>query len=849
VAAVALMILAISFVRVAFAGAGPPQRPSPRAWAMVKSWDGAEASLSAAALATNREETSTRPNTVSHVDWAVRVIPLPHEMKIGDGLTVRADQICVLPPADSSPPVVTALETMASFARGAEGSPCRVRLALASARDADVPDALLRRLRTLPNADQAYAIVARLNAIGGVDLTLIANSGPGLLYASRTLQQLISPPSAVEPDTHLVLPLGEILDWPDIPERGQWGEDPDDDLAWMSRWKLNVVEVDARVGCDEHGKPTIRLDPSRIAEGEKLGVKVVPFLPHLEGLSRGGLKGWEDCYGTPSAERAKRSDYHPGLCMSKPRTRKLLAEWLKAMAALPGVRDIMVWLSEETTPCWCERCKGAEPNTLEAAAIVAAFRQAQAEVNPSARLRILTTQGSYSVNDKILEAAPEDVGVTYYDGSRTYDSSHAPMIYPLLEEFARSGRRLGVYPQVTNAWGTILPWTGPQFIQARMTEFAEKKLSSVICYAVPSHRYHQFNMTAAAEWSWNHTGRTPHEFARAFAYAAGIRNIDAFADWAEKIGPVGWDVAGTKLFLRLMFDPSMGIGEAAPLDHRLEGGPEVIAPDQIERDLAQAREALAIARRMKMLDAVDETRIDIASVKLLRALYQLSHAPADASKASSAEIQAASQALDTVDQCAAAISTRLRRWGERMCARTGEEMPARLIGSVQVVLRTASAVREIVGKRLGIADPHPEFRYRELGRWSAADFAGGPRQTLSFDATAHIAQPGDYSVCLGFVESAYGLDVYDIRIVALDGQTRRQVLAAAEPTGGVSMWSRYRDTLVRVPEVLPGCRYVVEIDAKGLPADAPSDRQSCSGTVGLRREFPERFVRPTLYTR
>jgi hypothetical protein len=770
-------------------------------------------------------------------------------MKIDEGIVVRADRICVLAPADSSPPIAAALEALQEFARGPHDSPCRVRLLLASERDAPAPEALRSRLRGLPNADQGYAIVARRVASGGAEIVLIGNSAQGLLYAARTFQQLVSPPASVQADTRLVLPLGEVLDWPDIAERGQWGEEPDDDFAWMSRWKLNVVEVDARVGCDERGKPTIRLKSSRIADGEKLGVKVVPFLSHLEQLGRHDLKGWEDCYNTPSAERAKRSDYYPGLCMSNPRTRELIAEWLKAMAALPGVRDIMVWLSEEAAPCYCERCKGAEPYALEVAAVLAAFREAQAQVNPQAWLRILTTQGSYSVNDTILDAVPDDVGVTYYDGSRTYDSSHAPMIYPRLEEFARSGRRLGVYPQVTNAWGTVLPWTGPQFIQARMAEFAEKKLSSVICYAVPTHRLHQFNMTAAAEWSWNHAGRTPHEFARAFAYAAGITSIDSYADWAEKIGPVGWDVAGTRLFLRLMFDPSMGLGEAAPLDHRYEGGPEVIAPDQIERDLAQAREALAIARRMKMLDAVDETRIDIAAVKLLRALYQLSHAPADASTASSADIKAASDALDTVDQCAAAISTRLRHWGERMCARTGDEMPGRLIGTVQVVLRTASAVREIVGKRLGIADPHPEYRYRELGRWSAADFAGGPRQTLTFDATAHIAQPGNYSVCIHFVDSAYGLDVHDVRIVALDGRARRQVLAAVEPTGGVSMWSRYRDTLVRVPEVLPGCRYVIEIDARGLPADAPRDRQSCSGTVGLRREFPERFVKPTLYTR
>ena len=68
-----------------------------------------------------------------------------------------------------------------------------------------------------------------------------------------------------------------------------------------------------------------------------------------------------------------------------------------------------------------------------------AFEKAK-EINPAIHLRILLTQGSYPVNDKVLEAVAEGVGVTYYDGGRTYDSSHNPMIYPLLEEYAGKGR-------------------------------------------------------------------------------------------------------------------------------------------------------------------------------------------------------------------------------------------------------------------------------------------------------------------------------------------------------------------------------------------------------------------------
>ncbi|UCH35391.1 MAG: hypothetical protein JSV65_03305 [Armatimonadota bacterium] len=785
--------------------------------------------------------------TTPSIDWAVRVIPLPHEMSITDSAVVRADELCALGPAATSPPIATALDTLRSFALGREVPPCRIRLALSSQNDLALPAGLAERLRGLPNADQAYALLGRRTSDGAVEILLVANTPQGLLFAARTLEQLVSPPSCVTKDTELILPLGEIVDWPDIPERGQWGEDPEDDLAWMSRWKFNVVEMDVHERLDERGQPIIRFDEAKVAEGAKLGIRVVPFLGHLEHLARGGLKGWEDCYSVPTEERAKRSDFHPTLCMSKPRTRELIAGWIKQIAAVPGVRDISVWLSEEETPCCCEQCRGHNPYSLEVAVVLAAFREAQAEVNPDARLRILTSQGSYASNDEIVAALPADIGLTYYHGSRTYDSTHDPMIYPLLEKYAASGRWLGVYPQITNAWGTVLPWTGPQFIQARMDEFYGKRLASVIRYAVPSHRFHEFNCTAAAEWSWNHAGRTPREFARAFARAAGIADVEPFAEWAEKIGPVGWDVAATKIFLCLMYDPSMGLREAVPLDHRFEGGPEVLSEEQIERDLSQARDALALARRMNTPDAVDETEMDIAALKFLRALYRLSHVPLDASQLSAADIRAAADNLDTLDRSAAVTSTRLRRWGERESARIGESLPGRLANSIHVVPRAASVVRGMIGDRLGIDDPHPESHTRELGSWSGADFADGPERTLTFDATEHIAEPGRYAVCLSFIESAYGTDVRRVRIVALDGETRRQVLDTSDPTGGVSMWSRYSDMSVRVPEILPGCRYVVEIDVRGIPADAPPDRRTCSGSAGIRREWPENAVAASFF--
>jgi len=196
---------------------------------------------------------------VGSIDWAVRVIPLPQEMKITQSVDVPAGDIGVLPPVEASPQVGAALELLRSFALGDDDSPCRIRLVFSAGRSAAVPRALRARLSTVPNAEQAYAIVGKQDAKGRTELVLGGQHAARPALCRRTLQQLVAPPAAVTADTRLVLPLGEIVDWPDIPERGQWGEESEDDLAWMSQWKLNHVEVDAHANCDADGRPVIRM--------------------------------------------------------------------------------------------------------------------------------------------------------------------------------------------------------------------------------------------------------------------------------------------------------------------------------------------------------------------------------------------------------------------------------------------------------------------------------------------------------------------------------------------------------------------------------------------------------------
>jgi hypothetical protein len=92
---------------------------------------------------------------------------------------------------------------------------------------------------------------------------------------------------------------------------------------------------------------------------------------------------------------------------------------------------------------------------------------------------------------------------------------------------------------------TYVPFTSPQFVHFRIKEFVDKKLSSVSLFVPPSPWHYEFNMMAAAEWSWNINGRTPEEFARAYAVAKGINEGD-FVQWVIKIGQANWDLAASE---------------------------------------------------------------------------------------------------------------------------------------------------------------------------------------------------------------------------------------------------------------------------------------------------------------
>ena len=285
------------------------------------------------------------------------LIPLPKEVKIEKMVRLRASEVALQVPTRIVPALKTATQLLKRMALGKEErSGFVIRLALLSEQQVTSPkDAIGKRLPLLPNKEQAYAITPQADRNG---LLILANADQGLLNATRTLIQLLQLPREVHADTELSVPLVNIVDWPDLAERGQWGGNSANDLAWTSQWKLNVVEAGST-------------DPAIFKQAAELGVKIVPFISHLEQIPiPAEFKNEQDIIRKLDPSKPLPSDYRPGLCMSSPMTRKLIEKWLEARARITGVIDISVWLSEDAAPCFCEQCKGKEPYRLEVEAIL-----------------------------------------------------------------------------------------------------------------------------------------------------------------------------------------------------------------------------------------------------------------------------------------------------------------------------------------------------------------------------------------------------------------------------------------------------------------------------------------------
>jgi len=500
--------------------------------------------------------------------WLRWVIPLPKEIKIPAKLAVPASEVKIsLRPEAGEVEKQAAEELIALLKkRGWSESGEKTFEILVGVCDSEgklmghpVPGA--GDLSKLPNNGQAYVI----RPLDDRRLALTALNEPGVYYAAKTLQQLLE---GRLKDKTAMIPLAVVTDWPDLAQRGQnWGSinypffSIRREIEWMSRHKLNHIEAewlpkmhpDGHVTWTDYGTTS-----NDVVFARCRALNVVPSLWHLSVAMM--YSHVYDVYPELQA-KGKAGGYAP--CPTHPKLPEVLAQYMIPFARM-GATDINAWLTEgQNIYCSCERCDPETHFAMETRALVKAWQIVRKRY-PGLKLWIMLTQGSAPTNDKVLDEVPADVGIVYYNSGYTYTAKQEPLIPPLLEEFAARGGRLGVYPIVSTECGIMLPWSCPQYVKYRMREFAQKKLTGFTAYGIQDSRFYDFNLKAAAEWSWNAGGRTEREFTEAWATREGIRfksadspvsvaaqsPADAVADWVELLGPVGWNIHGARIAVK-----------------------------------------------------------------------------------------------------------------------------------------------------------------------------------------------------------------------------------------------------------------------------------------------------------
>lgn len=477
--------------------------------------------------------------------WTQRVIPLPKEIEVSGSFTANREGIAYRLPEGLDPvlaPTISALlEDFANEEK--EGSNHELLILLRFARDGET-GGKTQRLATLPNADQAYAIETKGDGSARI-MTLGANTSIGLLYATRTLHQLLAaPPRAEVPaDGQLEIPLMDILDWPDIAQRGEWSPRGYPSLEWYSQWKLNMYRVRLVTWGNSAGRVVqsvwrnIERPEDFFQWGWSMGHTLIPYKDHL---AHSSAREWRNVSPPDLTEEELEERARPhlvGFDWSHPAINKLLKAQMRMMAeAVEGrSNEIEVWLSEH-------RGAPAEEFLDEVRAVHRAREALRADF-PDLEVRVLLSQGSEDAgaNEEILKmAAEKGLGVAHYSAFTTYVTDREPMVPAAMEHFAAEGGFLDIMPQLDPNIRIHFPGSMPAFIQFRMREFVAKGVRSVTGYLGADRFSYELNMVAFAEFSWNSNGRSPREFAEAYATITGAADPVLFGEWAVFNGEAVW---------------------------------------------------------------------------------------------------------------------------------------------------------------------------------------------------------------------------------------------------------------------------------------------------------------------
>lgn len=599
--------------------------------------------------------------------WIQHVTPLPKSIRIASSVSVSSGNVVVTHSQPADQLVQQAAKELREAIGPNSGKTATDLKKFVVSLELGGPDADC--LRELNNSDQSYRIIP-----GAGGLRLLALKPTGLYYAAKTLGQLIRARAAAE---QLQMPLAEVQDWPDLAKRGMWGADTHVRIPWMSDLKLNLVSQISFLEVDSAGRGHARHKSGReqLSDVAPLhAVSPVPVVLHLEQVSEKGLFA---AYPNLKAKGGREGT----LCYSQPQIVDVLVDWYVDLARLPGVETVEQWLAENLGGeggCTCSECSQHDRNMIELRVVLDAWKKAR-EKSPGLKLSVLTSEETAASNEKIFAALPEGCHAWYYHSLLTYSTSRNPMVIQSVADYAAKGGSIGTAPSLCSNVNFPGPFTGPQFVHARMNELVDKKLSGVLAYPSPGIAITKFNVEAMAEWSWNAKGRSAREFAVSWAVREKLDDPALFADWCEANGTVAWDVYGScwpeyqkrrnpkpvaeALVKRML----LTLEEANRNTFRGPWG-DFREPGQFAANVRLAAKAVDLARKMGKPEYEFESRVVQGYMDSLNALWELNQivtaqgiAASDREKARGhfeAYISGLQQAADALPKWAGTVTPR-----------------------------------------------------------------------------------------------------------------------------------------------------------------------------------------------
>ena len=573
--------------------------------------------------------------------WLRHLLPLPHSISIKKKNTLSPDDIAITlrkNAGDIEKQAASELKQLFKEKAGVvpSGKAFEIVIGVVDSRGRvrGIPVDNISRLEELPNKEQAYIIQPQ----GNDRLILTGLDERGVYYAVRTLHQLLEP---VITKNSVTIPLADVLDWPDMEERGLWNY-PRDWMPWFASLKFNYGSMGSTIMKIERGKPNhAKIDTVLLHESRLRALNCLPDITHLNFLHRHGLfQAYPELAGVGDGALAgryfahKQGNQHRVPCASNPLLTTILAEWMMDLAS-QGANEIGCWLSERPAQCGCKECTAVGQFVLEARAFVNAWRETR-KTYPDFLIRLFISTTTSERYYRVLEETPPEIKIERACVNELERVRHLPrdlIRNPLLDHYTAQGRWIASYDVPIGAFGNVETpeYKVPESSAHRIRDYVEQLISrnykgayGMMGWGRMGKEICGFNIAAHAEWSWNLHGRSEREFAIAWATREAYENPEDVGEWSELLGPVEFDIYDSDFPMCYSWGWATQMIRERKRPYLGEGiFRYYTSTEDFDRKIAACEKALEIAGSFKDQYLAHETKVVLSYVKMAKYIYEV----------------------------------------------------------------------------------------------------------------------------------------------------------------------------------------------------------------------------------